>query len=421
MASVGAARRAELRAMLIALAVLALVVASFAAAASSNDPASTIEAGAGSDDDAGGVPQSDGSATVAEVSTEHGEEHGEEHAEGADDVDADVARQSNQATAKAPAATPTAPCSTTKALVATAGEHGDHAATTTVPPATTTTTTATATAAPCAQPANVPAANAPPPNAAPTTAPPASTGDTTPTTVHGEHGHSPAPAGDPTTPTTAHDGGHSHDPGPPTTGGTTPTTQPHDPCAVSAEDDGGHGGHGDGPNIQMTELQQCYPTVAAQISAVTAEAVKLPTGNLAKAAGWTPATLFFPGIAAHYMVGGTGAAIGLDSVFDPMHPEVLLYGRGSNPPLVGINYIVKSGALPPEGFEGDWDVWHEHQWLCVQLPPLPLLVVGESNDGVCPSGQYAYPFQGHWLLHVWSIPGWDAPEGLFSHENSKVL
>jgi len=259
------------------------------------------------------------------------------------------------------------------------------------------------------------------------TATPAATGDpTTPTTAHGAHGAhdpGPAPAGDATTPTTTHDGGHSHDPGPPTTGGTTPTTTAHDPCAVTAADDGGHGGHGDGPIIQMAELQQCYPTVAAQISAVTAEAMKFPTGNLAVAGGWSPATVFFPGIAAHYIPGGAVGFGSIDGTFNPSKPEVLLYGRGDNPPLVGINYIVNTGVGngPPAGFEGDWDVWHEHQYLCVRLSPT-ILVVGETDvANGCPAGQLTQPFQGYWLLHVWSIPGWDAPEGLFSHENGKVL
>ncbi|MDZ4825987.1 MAG: hypothetical protein SGJ13_05915, partial [Actinomycetota bacterium] len=128
MTSVGAVRRAELRAMLIAIAVLALVVAAFAAAASNNDPGSVIEAGAAGDDDddADGTPKADRSGTGAdsEVAQAH-----EEHAAGPEraddgaghDLDADPASHEQGAGAKAPAsATPAATCPTAKALVAAA-------------------------------------------------------------------------------------------------------------------------------------------------------------------------------------------------------------------------------------------------------------------------------------------------------------
>jgi hypothetical protein len=145
--------------------------------------------------------------------------------------------------------------------------------------------------------------------------------------------------------------------------------------------------------------------VAGQIAQVTTWATQnYPTGNQARAGGWSPATVFFHGIAAHYLQGGTAAAVSLDSVFDPLHPEVLLYGDGPNPPLVGINYIV----------------WHEHGWLCVDLGRLLVVSEAETQAGCAAQGLFGFDFHGNWLLHVWSIPGWDAPEGIFSHENSKV-
>lgn len=218
----------------------------------------------------------------------------------------------------------------------------------------------------------------------------------TPTTHDPNHHHPPATVKPGSTTPTTHDSSHHHPPAT-TPGSTTPSTDPH---------------HHEEKYAQIGDLP---PEVQQQIATVTFWAMQAPTAKDAVRAGYPQLTKYFPGIAAHYI------NLGLlfdNKPFDWTKPEVLLYGaEGPDAPLVGINYIVKSGDTPPEGFAGDWDVWHEHQNLCLQGG----IVVGEVPHGQqCPSGQQTFDFDGFWLLHVWSIPGWDSPEGIFSHENSRV-
>jgi hypothetical protein len=209
----------------------------------------------------------------------------------------------------------------------------------------------------------------------------ATTGTTTP-----GHDHDPTPGT--TTP------GHDHTT--PTTG-TSGTTVPHD--------------HDD------PEPGELSPETLAEIDVAREVAMQYPTAADATAAGWQKITIHLPGIAAHYL-----RFAWLDGTFDLTKPEVLLYGgEGPDAPLVGVNYIV-TGSSPPEGFTGDADHWHEHPTLCYN--PTLGLIVGDETDtaqSCAAMGGTIISFAGNWLLHVWCIPGWEAPEGVFSHENSKVV
>jgi len=152
----------------------------------------------------------------------------------------------------------------------------------------------------------------------------------------------------------------------------------------------------------------------AMVDAGRDVAMQYPTAADASAAGWGQATIYFPGIAAHYLKAGL-----LDATFDPSQPEVLLYGQ--NGELVGVNYIVYNGATPPEGMPGDYDGWHEHPALCRSLTT-GLVIGGEnlSKEECAAIGGVLFSFKGFYLLHVWSIPDWQSPEGIFSHENSRI-
>jgi hypothetical protein len=142
--------------------------------------------------------------------------------------------------------------------------------------------------------------------------------------------------------------------------------------------------------------------------------MQYPTAQSSSAAGYSQITVFFHGIAAHYMNFGL-----FDATFDPARPEVLLYGEQGQ--LVGVNYIVYSGSTPPAGFDGDDDHWHEHPTLC-RSTSSGLIIAGEETSAAdCAAmGGTQMSFAGWYLLHVWCIPGWESPEGIFSHENSRV-
>jgi hypothetical protein len=220
-----------------------------------------------------------------------------------------------------------------------------------------------------------------------------STSPGTSTGTHDDgHDHS-ASGGTGTTPTTT----HQHSTTPPTGGSTTPTTTHNHPPASS----------------DPVQLGALPADVRAQVIAVRDWAMQFPTTQDAVNNAYPQATIFFHGIAAHYL----NYSI-LDGAFDPAEPEALLYGEQGQ--LVGVNYIVYSGSTPPEGFAGDFDHWHEHPTLCRNHDTG--IVVGEAlSEADCAAlGGSIFYFSGFWLLHVWCIPGWESPEGIFSHENSRV-
>lgn len=195
------------------------------------------------------------------------------------------------------------------------------------------------------------------------------------------------------------------------------TDDPNDPCNPPCGDDhGGGGGHEhalgapDCPTVQYGDLP---PEVQALVDLGTNVAIQYPTAADAEAAGWYRRTIYFPGIATHYL-----RTEWLDGVFDPAQPEVLLYGRDGQ--LVGFNYIIVSDG-PPEGFPGEDDRWHEHPTLCLDLNT-GLIIGGEdlTVPRCARRGGTVIDFSGRWLLHVWTVPGYDSPEGVFSHENSRV-
>jgi hypothetical protein len=231
----------------------------------------------------------------------------------------------------------------------------------------------------------------------------------TPDATHaagGDHPHTP----DATHPhTDTQTAGHDHS----GTGGTTDTTHDHGTTDTTHD----HGttdtthDHGGGDPVGITEETLAEIDVARQV------AVQYPTAADAERAGWRKITVFLPGIAAHYLRGEY-----LDNRFVLNQPEVLLYGgEGPDAPLVGVNYIV-SGSTPPAGFTGDADHWHEHPTLC--LSQSTGLIIGDEHvtSAECTAmGGTIINFSNNWLLHVWCIPGWEAPEGVFSHENSLVV
>ncbi len=151
------------------------------------------------------------------------------------------------------------------------------------------------------------------------------------------------------------------------------------------------------------ELQQGGTVIAA-----------MPTAADAVAAGYFQVTPYVPGIGAHYLNVGRL----MDGTFKPGEPEMLLY-NGNQPTsvLVGLSYAV-IGDDPPAGFTGPNDVWHVHPSLCI----LGGLVVGPDHtpQELCDSigAEKGRAFGNDmWMAHLWQVPGWESPWGLFSGEN----
>jgi hypothetical protein len=158
-----------------------------------------------------------------------------------------------------------------------------------------------------------------------------------------------------------------------------------------------------------------HALLARQLVAARAVATKYPTVAAATAAGYRlVGGGFGPGSGAHYIGGGGGYSFN----FDPNHPLALIYD-GINPTsrMVGLMYY-SMGALPPDGFAGPNDHWHRHSGVCpgkgatVLFPP-------DSNVtfAQCTKAHGGFMPVTGWMVHAWVVPGWESPEGVFSHEN----
>jgi hypothetical protein len=176
--------------------------------------------------------------------------------------------------------------------------------------------------------------------------------------------------------------------------------------------------HSHGPDVWQ-DITDPAEALKLQSELQTAGTVipKYLTAADAVAAGYFQVTPYVPGIGAHYLNPG----LLIRSGFDPAAPEMLLYnGNSPEAPLIGLSYAVL-GEDPPEGFTGPNDTWHVHPSLCI----VGSFVVGPDTtpEEMCDSigGHKGMPFDNPmWMGHLWQVPGWDSPWGLFSGENPRV-
>lgn len=153
----------------------------------------------------------------------------------------------------------------------------------------------------------------------------------------------------------------------------------------------------------------------------TAELVALyPTVATAEAAGYHRSGPFSPGLGAHYGRGGniSSGVIDDNNVLAPM----LIYsGTDQGSRLVGFMYNSFGSPAPPEGFAGPNDIWHYHTNVCIAFRPdgsidSPLGADSENIDrALCAKyGGFVIDNTGY-MMHLWSVPGWENPRGIF-HE-----
>lgn len=161
---------------------------------------------------------------------------------------------------------------------------------------------------------------------------------------------------------------------------------------------------------EQVELQQQLQTAGTVIP-------EFLTAADAVATGYFQVTPYVPGIGAHYL----NVDLLTRDGFDPAQPEMLLYnGNEPTSELIGLSYAVL-GDEAPEGFVGPNDEWHEHPSLCI----VGGLVVGPDStpDELCESigGEKGMPWDASmWMGHLWQVPGWESPWGLFSGENPTI-
>jgi hypothetical protein len=144
---------------------------------------------------------------------------------------------------------------------------------------------------------------------------------------------------------------------------------------------------------------------------------KMATAAAAVKAGYFQVTPYVPGIGAHYL----NVRLLTGDGFNPAQPEMLLYnGNEPSSKLIGLSYAVL-GDKAPAGFTGPNDTWHVHPSLCI----VGNIVVGPDStpQALCDSvgGHKGMPFgKPMWMGHLWQVPGWESPWGLFSGENPVI-
>jgi hypothetical protein len=126
-------------------------------------------------------------------------------------------------------------------------------------------------------------------------------------------------------------------------------------------------------------------------------------------------------LAAQLTAAGLAGAVAPTTGFDLTVPRAWVYANDSDDaPAVGLLDDVV-GSHPPLGFTGSDDEWHLHPGECLVddgsggtiAVPLDPVVTGDDCDLV--DGERTARV--HWMLRVWSVPGWDSPLGVFAHDH----
>jgi hypothetical protein len=186
---------------------------------------------------------------------------------------------------------------------------------------------------------------------------------------------------------------------------------------------------GEGHHEEWTTEAILDPAVQASLSAEMATVreitMQYPTVADAEAAGLRRVGPFAAGSGAHYIapdaMRGGGGGLG---TFDVDSPIIYLFsGNDPSSPVVGLMYYLFGDE--PEGFAGPNDHWHQHTGLCLGYSAdaieLPLPIDQDVTREQCDEVNGSFMDTTGWMIHVWSAPGWEAPEGVFAHDNSLLV
>jgi hypothetical protein len=203
----------------------------------------------------------------------------------------------------------------------------------------------------------------------------------------------------------------------PTRPATTTTTQPTAIGLRSNADEKAEFG----PDKALTPAQR--QALADQLVVARATAMKYPTVSAATQAGYILAGKFTPGAGAHYVSISASASSYLNhtTAVDPAHPLALIYeGTAPTSRVVGLMYG-SFNLTAPTGFAGPNDHWHRHTNLCITYDKgsigIPFPPDSNVQKSACDALRGQFMRETLWMVHAWIVPGWDSPQGVFSHAN----
>jgi len=175
-------------------------------------------------------------------------------------------------------------------------------------------------------------------------------------------------------------------------------------------------------NATQTALSQ-------QLNQTSKLIAKYPTIAAAEAAGYRRAGPFSAGLGTHYIGLGNrnmddDTLQGLDG---PMYPALIYDGTTPDSPLAGFMFtsFKSASGAEPQGFVGPNDHWHYHTRVCLVYKNGAIEApFGADHDDV--SLRDCLKVGGHmtaattYMVHVWSVPGYESPKGVFSEVNPKI-
>jgi hypothetical protein len=167
--------------------------------------------------------------------------------------------------------------------------------------------------------------------------------------------------------------------------------------------------------------------LSQQLAATSQLVEKYPTIADAEAAGWRRAGPFSPGLGTHYS--SPDYVMNADGDMDAadLQAPLLVYdGLGPDAKLAGFMYTAYGRETPPEGFAGPNDVWHYHENVCIKMAAdggidTPF---GADLEGVtkamCDDAGGTWIENTGFMVHVWNVPGYESPDGMFTELNPRI-
>ena len=166
--------------------------------------------------------------------------------------------------------------------------------------------------------------------------------------------------------------------------------------------------------------------LARQLTLARQVALQYPTVKDAEAAGLHRAGPFSPGLGAHYInyAGALGNTDGKMTDAAIRKPLAWIYdGTKPDSHIAGLFYMTSNAD--PAGFAGPNDTWHVHHDICIKpsangTVDAPLGADHDATKAQCDAVGGNLLKQTQYLLHVWVVPGYESPEGVFSHLSSAI-
>jgi hypothetical protein len=159
-----------------------------------------------------------------------------------------------------------------------------------------------------------------------------------------------------------------------------------------------------------------------QLVEVRRIALRYPTVADAEAAGYELTTPYAPGTGAHYGKDSDTQPPG--QPLDLTKPQSYLYdGTDPDSRLVGVMYVQLGGDTAPEGFAGPLDTWNAFPGQCLKKGTTdPVFPTKDSvTEAECTKANGTFIDITAWIQHVWVVPGWEAPGGVFAPYNSDIV